>query len=505
MAHMEEVESMSIKSECRPRYRLLTAEQIEAIHIASLEILETVGVRFLHEEAVELLSAAGCRVASSPPAGGFPAEGLVVRFPNWLVEDCIRSAPSRITIYDQRGEEAMRLEGREIHFGLGTDLITTHDLLTGETRPTLLQDVVNAARVADYCPQIDFIASFGLPGDVPTNSMYLECVKAMLENSTKPIFFTAAGQEDLAFIAEMAAAVAGGAERLREHPFLIHYSEPTAPLSHSYGAVRKVFFCADHGLPICYTPGDVVGASTPVTLAGAIVQANAEALSGIVLHQLRVKGAPIISGFVAAPLDMKKGTICYGAPDFRLTNSAFADIYHHYRLPIWSTVGSDSHRLDAQAALEHAMSTLMSALDGANLIHDVGYLGQGLLSNPAAIVMCDEIISYVKRVLRGFDLTREKMAVDVIRAVGPGGQFLTVGHTRDHFQEELWQPRLLNRDSPDPWARRGGLSYEEAVVARTLEILETHRPEPLPEDVARQLDEVARRAGEGLATLEFVS
>ena len=399
----------------------------------------------------------------------------------------------------------MRLEGRNIYFGLGTDLIRTQDLETGETRPTRLQDVVNAARVADYCEEIDFIASFGLPRDVPTNSMYVECARAMMENSNKPIFFTAGGEEDLAVIIEMAAAVAGGEQALREKPFLIHYSEPTAPLTHSYNAVRKVFLCADKGIPINYTPGDIMGASTPVTLAGGIVQANAEALSGVVLHQVRVKGAPIISGFVLTPLDMKKGTTCYGAPDFRLTNSAFADIFHHYGLPIWSTVGSDAHCLDGQAAMEHAFSTLMAALDGANLIHDVGYLGQGLLSNPASIVMCSEIISYVKRIIRGFDLSREKMAVDVIRQVGPGGHFLTQMHTKTHFQEEIWQPKYLNRDSPDPWAKKGGLSYEEVVTQKARDILETYQPQPLPEPVRQRLAEMVERAAEELANIQFIS
>ncbi len=483
------------KSQCVPCYRLLTEEQIQEIHRASLEILETIGVRLLDEEAVDLLGDAGCRVKGSN----------VVQIPNWLVEESIRSAPSRITIYNQEGKEAMRLEGRHIHFGLGTDLISTYDLRTGATRPTRLQDVVHAARVADYCQEIDFIASFGLPEDVPTNSMYLECAKAMLENSTKPIFFTAAGREDLEVILEMASAVAGDAETLREKPFLIHYSEPTAPLSHSQGAIRKLFLCADRGIPICYTPGDILGASMPVTLAGGIVQATAEALSGIVLHQVRAKGAPIISGFVAAPLDMKKGTICYGAPDFRLTNSAFADIFHYYGLPIWSTVGSDAHCLDAQAAMEHAFGTLLAALDGANLIHDVGYLGQGLLSHPGAIVMGDEIISYVKRIIRGFDLSQEKMGLDVIRQIGPGGHFLTVMHTKRHFREELWQPTLLNRDSPDAWAQQGSRRYEEVVVRRTVEILETHQPTPLPEEVRHRLDQIAARAQAELATIQFVS
>jgi trimethylamine--corrinoid protein Co-methyltransferase len=240
-------------------------------------------------------------------------------------------------------------------------------------------------------------------------------------------------------------------------------------------------------------------------LAGGIVQTNAEALSGIVLHQLKGKGSPIISGWAAAPMDMKTATFCYGAPDWRLTNSAFADIFHHYGIPMWSTVGSDAHCLDEQAAMEHAMSTLMAALDGANLIHDIGYLGQGLLGNPASIVMCNEIISYVKRIVRGFDISREKMGVDVIRTVGPGGHYLTQPHTREHFQNELWRPRLLNRDDPATWANKGGIRFGEKVTQKAKEILRTHQPEPLPESVAERLNEIASRAEKDLKDMQFVS
>jgi trimethylamine--corrinoid protein Co-methyltransferase len=155
--------------------------------------------------------------------------------------------------------------------------------------------------------------------------------------------------------------------------------------------------------------------------------------------------------------------------------------------------------------MEHAFGTLMSALDGANLIHDVGYLGQGLLGNPAAIVMCDEIISYVKRVIRGFDLSREKMALDVIREVRPGGNFLTVMHTKTHFQQELWRPRFLNRDSRRAWAEKGGKTYEEVVTQKALEILETHQTEPLPEDVRQKINEIAEEAERKLAGIQFVA
>jgi trimethylamine--corrinoid protein Co-methyltransferase len=481
------------RSECVPTYRLLTQEQIEEIHRASLEILETVGVQVLHAEGAQLLEDAGCR----------RKEDDVFQLPNWLVEDAIRSAPSRITIYNQTGEEAMRLEGRNNYFGLGTDLVTTYDLERGERRESELGDVVNAARVGDYCSDIDFIASFGLPYDVGTNAMYFQCVKAQLENASKPIFFTAAGAGDLELIIEMGEAVVGGAEALRERPFLIHYSEPTAPLRHSRGALDKLFLCAEKGVPICYTPADMLGGSAPVTLAGGLVQANAEALSGVVLHQLKNRGAPIISGVAIPPLDMQTSICSYGAPGLRVGCSAFADLYHYYGLPMWSTVGSDAHVLDEQAGMEHGVATLMAALDGANLIHDCGYLGQGLLGNPAAIVMSDEIISYVKHILRGFEITRETLAIDVMRDVGPGGDYISTDHTYRHFREEQWQPKLLNRDDPDTWEMKGSRTYGEILEEKAREILETHEPEPLPEEVQARLDEIAERAESALEEMAF--
>lgn len=488
------MESM-VNTKVRPSFRLLTEEQIKEIHNVTLEILETIGVRVMNEEGVRLLVDAGCRVK----------DGNIVLIPNFVVEEAIANAPSRITIYNRKGEEAMRLEGRNNYFGMGTDLISTLDLETGEIRPTGLQDVINAARVADACQDVDFIASFGLPHDVPTNIMYIECVRAMLKNSTKPIFNTAGGREDLAYIIELCEAVAGGEQNLKEKPFFIHYSEPTPPLTHSYGAVNKLFLCADKGVPICYPPGGVLGGSAPATLAGGIVQENAEALSGVVLHQLRRKGAPIISGIGSVPMDMRTTIFSYGSPGFRLTNSAFADLYHYYNLPMWSTVGCDAFAIDAQAGMEHAFCTLLSALDGANLIHDIGYLGQGLLSSPAAIVMSDEIISYVKKVVNGFDISRSKMGLDVIAKVGPGGNYLAEKHTVKNFREEFWRPKHVNRDNFETWQALGQKEYAEVVTDKARKILATHHPEALPDEVSAKLDAIVETAELALSRHEFIA
>jgi trimethylamine---corrinoid protein Co-methyltransferase len=481
------------RASAAPSYRLLDEQQCRSIHHASLEVLETVGVRVSHPEALQLLMDAGCRLR----------EKDVVLLPNWLVDQAIRWAPSRITIYNRLGEEAMRLEGRNNHYGLGTDLIRTQDVRTGETRASQLGDVVNAARVTDACPNIDFVASFALPADVPTNVMYIACVKAQLENCVKPIFFTAAGREDIAVIHEMACAVAGGEEAFRAKPFLINYSEPTPPLTHSFGALSKLLFCAEKGIPVCYTPAAMLGASAPVTVGGALAQTNAEALSGIVIHQLKARGAPIISGVALPPLDMRTSCISYAAPELRLANSAYADLFHYYDLPMWSSAGSDAHTFDAQGAWENAMGILLASLDGAHLIHDVAYLGQGLLGNPAMIVMCDEQISYVKRILRGIPVDRDALAVETIRSAGPGGNYLTAEHTLRNFRSEVWQPALANRDNPDTWKEKGCLRYEDRVIRKAVRILDTHKPVPLPAEVSGRLDEIYGRAESELARVQF--
>lgn len=482
------------RSQCVSNYRILTENQIQEIHQASMNILETVGVQVKNEKGVQILKDSGCTVK----------EDNIILIPSGLVEQCIHSAPSSITIYDRNGKEAMCLEGKNIHFGLGTDLINTYDLETNELRLSRLQDVVNAARVADYCKEIDFIASYALPHDVSTNMMYIICFRALLENSTKPIFFTAAEREDLSVVCDMAAAVVRGEDRLREKPFLIHYAETYSPLTHSKSGVDKLFLCADLGIPVNYTQGMLMGASGPVTLAGAIAVANAEVLSGVVLHQVRKKGAPIISGLTVVPMDMRTTIFSYGAPEYRLTDAAYADLYHYYGLPMWGTAGcSDSNCLDQQASAEAAITILMSAMSGANLIHDVGYLGQGLIGNPAAIVMCDELISYVRRLVRGFEISEKTIPMDLIRKVGPGGNYLVEDHTLEHHRQEFWLPKFFNRNSPDTWTQNGGKTYGEMVTEKTIQILKTHKAEPLPEEVSRRIEKITDRAEEVLSGKQF--
>ena len=470
-----------LHNQCTPQFRLLDEAQILRIYQTALRILDEVGVRVNLSKAVDILAGHGARVRDKN----------VVEIPSFLVEAAVQSAPSNVTLYNRKKEPVMELGGRRIYFGTGTDLPKTVDLVTREIRDTKADDIVASTVISDAAPNIDFIASYGLPRDIPPGLHYIRCFQLEVENSVKPIFFTAGSLQDLKVILDMASAVAGGSRELARYPFLIQYSEPTSPLTHSEEAVSKLICCAENRVPINYTPALLAGSTGPVTLAGALSVAVAEALSGIVIHQLAAKGAPIITGVVATGMDMLKATISYTAPEFRLTHSAYADLFHYLGLPIWGTAGcSDSQFPDLQAGAEYGFTLLNAALDGCNLIHDCGYIGQGFVASPEMILFADEVIAMVKRYMRGFEIDDEHLAMDVIRKVGPGGHFLSEKHTLDHFMTEHWRPTLFNRENLPNWIKKGKKTVDQKLIEKALEIIKNHKPEPLPQGIKESIERI---------------
>lgn len=468
-------------SQCVPSFRLLDESQIVRIHHAVLRILDEVGVQIHHEAAVDLLERHGGRLR----------EGNIVQIPSFLVEEALKSVPPNLIIYNRQKAPVMELGGRRVYFGTGTDLPKTLDLKTRGIRDTKAEDVIVSTVISDAMPNIDFIGSYGLPKDIQPGLHYIKCFQLEAENSIKPIFFTAESQEDLSIIMEMANGIAGNKDELSRYPFIIHYSEPTSPLAHSKESVSKLMYCAENRIPINYTPALLAGSTGPVTLAGALSVAAAEALSGLVIHQLTNRGAPIISGVAATAMDMLHATVSYASPEFRLTHSAYADLFHYYGIPIWGTAGcSDAQFPDLQAGAEYGFTLLNAALDGTNLIHDCGYMGQGFIAAPEMIIFANEVIDMVKRYMRGFELDEPHLAVDVIKKVGPGGHFLGEKHTLDFFMKEHWRPAFFNRENLPNWIRNGKKAINEKLIETAVDISKTHSPAPLSEGVKRDLDKI---------------
>jgi trimethylamine--corrinoid protein Co-methyltransferase len=452
-------------------YRLFTDAQLDEIHLASLEILRRTGVRVYEAAALALLQDAGCAITDQ----------TLVRFPAAVVEDALRCAPSRVVLCNRTGEPHLHLEGQRTYFGTGSDLPNTLDLETGERRLSLLADVKNTARLADCLPNLDFVMSMALPSDVPIQTSDRRSFLAMIENTVKPAVFTAWDENGLADIIRMAETVAGGPQELALQPFLLAYLEPTSPLRHSEVVLKKLLMMADHGLPFVYAPGPIEGASAPVTSAASLTMANAEVLSGLAIAQLRRRGTPFVWGSGSGPLDMKTMVGTYAAPEFMLHCMAMAELAHHYyHLPVWGFSGcSDSKLPDIQAGIESALWILWTALSGANLVHDVGYVESGLTCSCEMIVLCDEVIGFVRRLMGGIELTPETLALDVIDQVGPGGSYLDAPHTAKNFRK-VWYPRLLDRRAYQGWLDAGRPTALDNARQFAREALATYQLKPLP-------------------------
>ncbi len=359
-----------------------------AVHDAALKILNDTGFRMEHDGVLEMLLDHGCTLD----------RGNRVRMPEALVDDAVMSAPKRFDIYDQTGHLAMPLEGENFFFGTGSDTIFTIDLETGERRRPVLADTGNFARLVDALPNMDFSMSMGNPEDVEIEEIYVRVFEEMVRNCNKPICFIADSGTDIRQIYDIACAVVGGTELLRQKPFLFNYSEAISPLLYPRNVMEKLVFCAEKEIPICLPSGCNAGGGGPVTLAGAMAQGIAENLAGLVVHQLTNPGAPFLFAPNVSVLDMKHTVVSYGCTEWSLTQAAFADMRDElYQIPIWAFAGStDSKVIDAQAGAEGMLSIITSLLSRCNVIHDVGYIESGHTSSLEMLTLSDELVAMAK-------------------------------------------------------------------------------------------------------------
>ena len=464
-----------------PPLQIFNDAQLEELHYASLEVLRRTGVRIQLPEAVELMREAGCHV-----------DGERVHIPPSVVERAIRSAPSQVVLCDRDGNQAIRVEGYKPYYGTGSDCIFVIDPYTGERREATLQDVADFAKLVDALPNMDFAMGMSVANDSPEMIAEILQFDAMVTNTTKPMVYAVNDPKNLPPIVEMCEIIAGGAEHFRRKPFAALFGCSISPLLYSAGPTKSLLYTAEKGLPYILAPTASAGGTGPVTLPGSLVQINAEMLVGLVLAQLKREGAPFIMfAGCPTPLDMKTTIASYASPEFLLFQIGLTQLQHHQGLPTFGTAGcSDSKAFDQQASLEGAMSMLVSSLSGANLIHDVGYVEYGSTSCFEQVVTMNELAGEIRFLLRGMDVNRETMAVDVIDAVGPGGEYVTSDHTFEHFRNGWFPDVLGDRNPHDHWVAAGSKTLGDRANERVRHILETHEPKPLPDEVRQKLDAI---------------
>jgi len=464
-----------------PYYRGMSDDQCLIMHRASLDVLERTGVLVNYQPALDLLKKAGCLV-----------ENNHVRFPSHLVEWALRTAPSRITLYNRKGELVMPMGDRISTYCTGSDCLHILDHRTGERRKAVLQDVVDGIRVSDAMPHVDFIMSMFLPGDAPVAAEVRQ-MEVMLTYSDKPICFVTYEWEGTTEVIEMAEVAMGGADIMRINPTIICYLNPTTSFVHNEAALRKLFYCAEKRLPFVYLPDLLGGMTGPITREGLMACHNAGVLVGVVLSQLVNEGTPIIiSSARPSHLDMKTMVAPYvtGPGGF-----GGLDINHYYNLPLFNTGGaSDSKLLDEQAIFEGTLTLQRSTLAGGNMIHDMGYMESGLTGSLELLVIQDEIVSIIKASnMNGLDFSEENLAMDLIHKHALSADFMATEHTLRHVRDG-WQPRLVDRHNYDQWKAKGGTSMRERASAKIDEILAQEPLHVLPPDVEKQIKTIADRA-----------
>jgi len=475
--------------------RLITDEEIERIHTSSLEILEQVGIQVKSSRITRVFRDGGAEI---------DADAERVRIPEYLVREALSKTPSRIMLCGRSPRYDVCLEKNRIYFGMGgTPTPFIRDVETGEFRRPTKKDFADATRLGDALPNMSFLMAISGVFDVPYQTEYLHEYEVMFSNTEKPIIYPAPGSVAAKGVLEMATAISGGMDELRRRPILSLYVETVSPLV-MFGPDETFIDGAEAGIPITLGPGPIMGAAAPGTIAGTVLVANCENLAAMTLTQLVKKGAPIIYTCGCSTMDPRTCRVLYGAPELTMGGAVIgAQLARYYGLPCFGWAGvTDSKVPDAQAGAEVMMTSLLNALAGINLMHDCGYLASGSVGSMEMAVICDDIAGMVSRIVRGVDINDETLAVDLIRSIGPGGNFLGEKHTLEFIGREIFLPKILDRTDHITWERRGRKDIGQIARERVKQILKEHNPQPLPKDVQEKLSLIVKKCEKELVAAE---
>jgi trimethylamine--corrinoid protein Co-methyltransferase len=460
--------------------KLFSERDINTIHEGVARLLEEVGIKVKSKQALEIFERNGAIVDPVTE---------IVKIPRDMLEKAIKTAPSKIIIHGREEKNDVVLEKNRVHFGTGGTVMYALDFETGEKRTTNTHDVRDLARLVDVLENISFYVIHTYPGDVKEEDVDANRFYWAITNTTKPIMggmYTMKGLKEAIKISEM---VAGGADKLRERPFVSFITLMVSPLVMDWHYTDFLIEVAKKGLPLAVPSEPLAGATSPVTLAATITINLAESLAGLILAQLVNPGCPAFIGTTSSIMDMNTGTYSAGAIESSLINAGIAQMAQYYDLPLYATGGqSDSKLNDAQAGYESACQAMVLGLSGANWIHDAA----GLLENCTTVsyektVIDNEILGNVLRVLRGVEVTDETVAIDVIKEVGPAGNFLANIHTATHFRNEFFIPKVADRWNRIKWTEDGSLDTHARAHKIAEKILREHKATPIDPHVQKEI------------------
>jgi trimethylamine--corrinoid protein Co-methyltransferase len=461
------------------QYCPLTQEQIVQIHRSSLRVLEQTGVQVDHDEARDLYRRGGARV-----------NGHRVHISEQMVQQALELAPPRVLLAGLDPAHDVVLEGKRVYAGTGGSPTMILDPGLDTVRGATLRDLQEMVTLVDALPNCDFVIIPIYPGDIAAEHVPVNRFYTCLAHTTKHVMGgldTASGARQ---VIELATLIAGSLEKLRARPFVSAITSwMVSPLQLDTGVTDILIAWCRYGLPVALSSAPMAGSTSPVTLAGTLVQLNAEQLSGIVLTQLITPGTPVLAGYIPGIADMRTGGYLGGTVEFGIMQAAAAQMARFYRVPIYCSGGmSDSKLPDAQAGSEKMATFLLAAMGGANYIHHaIGMLTNMSVASLEQAVIDDEIVGMAMRVLRGIELTEESLGTEAIDRVGPGGHYLMDPHTLRHMRSEFFYPPIADRQNRASWEAAGRLDTRARAAARAAKLLAEHAAPILPAGVEEKI------------------
>jgi trimethylamine--corrinoid protein Co-methyltransferase len=465
-----------------PSLKLFAKGQLEDIHNATLELLQRTGVVFKHPQALKVLGESGACVDNKTQR---------VTFPPYLVKEALGKAPSGVSIYARNPQKTMRFERGRVHFSPACTPIFAYDLDSGLRRPATLKDFEDITRLMDYLERVDEGFGAVYPQNIPEKTVHVHMMLAQAKNTSKCIRGLPQGATVARDCINMMSVVAGGEEELRRKPMLLCIVNSVSPLQWDMKNVGGALEYASMAQPVALTPEIMAGATGPVTLAGTMVQHNAEILSMLTLMQLMHPGTPVIYGAASTITDMRTSMLRLAAPELGLMHIGFAQLAEQYNLPTRGVAGvTDSKVLDVQAGYETAFNLLLAVLAGFNFVtYALGSMDLSLSVSYEKILTDHDLLGMVERLVRGVEVSDETIALDVISAVGPGGHYLAHKHTRDYHSKEHFIPQLLDTQPYDSWVKAGAKGLRDKAREEAKKILNEYHPAILDKDTEKQLEE----------------
>jgi trimethylamine--corrinoid protein Co-methyltransferase len=473
----------AIKSISNPgiSLNLFSQKDVARLHAATLEVIERTGVRFPSSKALEIWEEHGAQV---------DRDTQIVKVPGHIIEGALEQAPPVYTLAARNQDQDLPLDGNHVFVGTDGCGVQVLDLYSGQLRRSRLEDQANIARVADYLDEVAFHWIAVSAQDYPAETRGLHELRVTWENSTKHVQTESIYTEAEAWAAvEMATAIAGDRQDLRQRPVLSLMQCTLSPLGQDGGSLEAALIAAEAGLPVGFMTMASSASTGPATLAGNLVVGNAEVITALALIQLAFPGAPVFYAAAQTATDIRSGAYTGGGPEDFLFGAATNPLADYYNVPLsMGSFATGAKEPNWQAGIDNSLSTFMASIAMSDMLLGVGLLHGSRIWSYAQMLLDCEIFDMVRQMLRGIEITEETLALDVIDAVGPGNHFLGQKHTRKHMRE-LWLPKYMDRRPYSEWVEKqdGAVDWATEEAKR---ILETHQPDPLDPQLSAELEKI---------------